>query len=96
MNNKDTIEFQQQLINNDKSIKIDLLENEQYLYLKEFYGKHFQEISDILERENSRTAIEAIQELSHSTFTYDSDEFLFMKGINDAICHRIITEEDFE
>lgn len=85
----------QQLRRDEECVKRQLLKDEKYSYLKEFYANNFDEIAEILSVQNSRLAIEDIMALSPSAFFGGHYEFLFMKQINDAIKSGVIKAEDF-
>ena len=86
----------QQLRRDEERVKNQLLKDEKYSYLKEFYANHFDEIAEILSVQNSRLAIEDIMALDPSFFVGGNYEFLFLKQVNDVIKSGYINAEDFE
>lgn len=86
---------QQQLRRNEEYIKRQLLEDEKYSYLKKVYANHFDEITEILIHQSSRTGIEDIMALEPSVFIGGNYEFLFMMQVNNAIKSGVIEAKDF-
>lgn len=86
----------QQIRRDEERVKRQLLNDEKYSYLKEFYTNHFDEIAEILSVQNSRLAIEDIMTLDPSVFFGGHYEFLFLKQVNDAIKSGVIKAGDFE
>lgn len=65
-------QFRQQFKRNEESIKQILLGDGEFVYLKEFYANHFDEIAGILKHLSSRTAIEDIMAIEPSVFVGDN------------------------
>lgn len=86
----------QQLRRDEERVKRQLLNDEKYSCLKEFYANYFDEIVEILNIQNSRLAIEDIMALEPASFVGGNYEFLFMKQVNDAIKSGVIDAEDFK
>lgn len=92
-------EFEEQLQRNNQQVVDDLLNDQQWSILRDFYKNHFDEIEELLRiRRNSRMVIEDFYSLEPALKPFlnaNSDGFLFAYQVNEAIKGGYLTQDMF-
>lgn len=84
----------EQLKRNDAQVINKLLSEDDYAELRQHYKENFHIIAQLIEREGVRTSIESIFAIPNTVPKHiQSDEFLFILQLNEAISRGSLTED---
>lgn len=89
-------ELQAQVERNNKRVVDELLNNDQYCDLRDFYKNHFDEIAAKLDGQNVRQVIEDFWTMEPSLKTVFNDYFLFVSQVNKAMKDGFLSKDMFK
>lgn len=89
-------EFEEQLERGDRRVVHQLLNDQEWSWLKLFYQRNFDEVRSLLNGSNLRTVVEDFGYLEPALKTALVDNQLFVYMINTAIYNGVLKRECFE
>lgn len=89
-------EFKEQVERTNRQVVDELLNNDHYSDLREFYKSHYDEIDELLHNRNVRQVVEDFWVIEPSLKTVFNDNFLFVTNVNKAMKAGFLSKNMFE